>query len=53
LSVKAAAAELGVSRPTLSSLLNGNAGLKEDRPLCIERAFGVKRYKLMRIQSAY
>jgi antitoxin HigA-1 len=55
MSVTAAAEEaaLGVSRPTLSSLLNGKAGLSGDRSLRIEKAFGVKRDTLMRMQSAY
>jgi addiction module HigA family antidote len=47
------AAALGVSRPTLSSLLNGKAGLSGDSSLRIEKAFGVKKYTLMRMQSAY
>ncbi len=51
LSVTAAAA-LGVSWPTPSSLLNGKAGLSGDRSLRIEKAFGVKRYTLMRMRSA-
>jgi addiction module HigA family antidote len=53
LSVTAAAAALGVSRPTLSSLLNGKAGLSGDMALRIEKAFGVKMGTLMRMQSAY
>jgi addiction module HigA family antidote len=53
LSVTAAAAALGVSRPTLSSLLNGKAGLSGDRSLRIEKAFGVRMDTLMRMQSAY
>jgi addiction module HigA family antidote len=53
LSVKAAAVALGVSRPTWSSLLNGNAGLSGDMALRIEKAFGVKMDTLMRMQSAY
>ena len=53
LSVTAAAAALGVSRPTLSSLLNGKAGLSGDMALRIEKAFGVKMDTLMRMQSAY
>jgi len=53
LSVTAAAAALGVSRPTLSSLLNGKAGLSGDMALRIERPFGVKMDTLMRMQSAY
>jgi addiction module HigA family antidote len=42
LSVTAAATALGVSRPTLSSLLNGKAGLSGEMALRIEKAFGVK-----------
>ena len=53
LSVTAAAAALGVSRPALSSLLNGKAGLSGDMALRIEKAFGVKMDTLMRMQSAY
>ena len=53
LSVTAAAVALGVSRPTLSSLLNGKAGLSGDMALRIEKAFGVKMDTLMRMQSAY
>jgi addiction module HigA family antidote len=53
LSVTAAAEALGVSRPTLSSLLNGKAGLSGDMALRIEKAFGVKMDTLMRMHSAY
>lgn len=53
LSVTAAAAALGVSRPTLSSLLNGKAGLSGDMAMRIEKAFGVKMDTLMRMQSSY
>ena len=53
LSVTAAAVALGVSRPALSSLLNGNASLSGDMALRIEKAFGVKMDTLMRMQSAY
>jgi antitoxin HigA-1 len=53
LSVTAAAAALRVSRPALSSLLNGKAGLSADMALRIEKAFGVKMDTLMRMQSAY
>jgi addiction module HigA family antidote len=53
LSVTAAAAALKVSRPTLSSLLNGKADLSGDMALRIEKAFGVKMDTLMRMQSAY
>ncbi len=53
LSVTAAAKGLGVSRPTLSSLLNGRAGLSGDMALRIEKAFRVKMDTLMRMQAAY
>jgi addiction module HigA family antidote len=53
LTVTAAAAALGVSRPTLSSLLNSKAGLSGEMALRIEKAFGVKMDTLMRMQSAY
>jgi addiction module HigA family antidote len=53
LTVTAAAAALGVSRPALSSLLNAKAGLSGDMALRIEKAFGVKMDTLMRMQSAY
>src|SRR3974390_1882620 len=51
--VTAAAAALKVSRPALSSLLNGKADLSGDMALRIEKAFGVKMDTLMRMQSAY
>jgi len=53
LSVTAAATTLQVSRPALSSLLNGKADLSGDMALRIEKAFGVKMDTLMRMQAAY
>jgi addiction module HigA family antidote len=53
LSVTAAAAALQVSRPALSSLLNGKADLSGDMALRIEKAFGVKMDTLMRMQGSY
>ena len=53
LSVAAAANVLGVSRPTLSNMLNGNADLSGDMALRIEKAFGVKMDTLMRMQSSF
>ena len=53
LSVTAAAAALRVSRPALSSLLNGKADLSGEMALRVEKAFGVKMDTLMRMQSAY
>ncbi|MGD0832072.1 MAG: HigA family addiction module antitoxin [Terracidiphilus sp.] len=53
LSVTAAAAVLQVSRPALSSLLNGKANLSGEMALRIEKAFGVRMDTLMRMQSSY
>lgn len=53
LTVTAAAVALQVSRPSLSSLLNGSADLSGEMALRIEKAFGVKMDTLMRMQSAY
>jgi addiction module HigA family antidote len=53
LSVTAAAAALHVARPTLSSLLNDKAALSWDMALRIEKAFGVKMDRLMRMQASY
>ena len=53
LTVTSAAAALRVSRPALSSLLNGNADLSGDMALRIEKAFGVRMDTLMRMQSSY
>ena len=53
LSVTDAAKALQVSRPALSSLLNGKADLSGDTALRIEKAFGVKMETLMRMQSSY
>jgi antitoxin HigA-1 len=53
LSVTAAAKALQVSRPALSSLLNGSADLSGNMALRIEKAFGVKMDTLMRMQASY
>jgi addiction module HigA family antidote len=53
LTVTAAAAALQVSRPALSSLLNGKASLSGDMALRIEKAFGVRMETLMRMQSSF
>ena len=53
LSVTAAAKALRVSRPALSSLLNGKADLSGDMALRIEKVFGVKMDTLMRMQASY
>jgi addiction module HigA family antidote len=53
LSVTEAAKVLGVSRPTLSSLLNAKADLSGDMALRFEKAFGVDMDTLMRMQNSY
>ncbi len=53
LTVTGAAAVLRVSRPALSSLLNGKADLSGEMALRIEKAFGVKMDTLMRMQASY
>ena len=53
LSVTAAGAALQVSRPALSSLLNGKADLSGEMALRIEKAFGVQMDTLMRMQASY
>jgi len=52
LTVTAAAEALRVSRPALSSLLNGKADLSGEMALRIEKAFGVRMDTLMRMQSS-
>ena len=53
LSVTDAAKVLGVSRPTLSSLLNGKADLSGDMAVRFEKAFGVDLVPLLRMQNSY
>ena|SRR5947209_4393465 len=53
LTVTEAANVLRVSRPTLSSLLNGRADLSGDMAVRFEKAFGVDMETLMRMQSSY
>jgi len=53
LTVTAAAKALRVSRPAVSSLLNGKADLSGDMALRIEKVFGVKMDTLMRMQASY
>jgi addiction module HigA family antidote len=53
MTVTDAAKALRVSRPALSSLLNGKSDLSGEMALRIEKAFGVKMDTLMRMQSAY
>ena len=53
LSVTAAAQALGVTRATLSTLLNERASLSPEMALRIEKAFGVSMDTLMRMQNSY
>jgi addiction module HigA family antidote len=53
LSVTDAAHVLGVTRPTLSALLNERAHLSPEMALRIEKAFGVSMDTLMRMQNSY
>ncbi|WP_066716248.1 MULTISPECIES: HigA family addiction module antitoxin [Hyphomicrobiales] len=53
LSVTAAAAVLGVTRPALSALLNGRAALSAEMALRFEKAFGLSMDTLMRMQNSF
>lgn len=53
LSVTTAAQALGVTRATLSTLLNERAHLSPEMALRIEKAFGVSMDTLMRMQNSY
>ena len=53
LSVTDVATVLGVTRQTLSNLLNERGALTADMALRIEKAFGPKMDHLMRMQLAY
>jgi addiction module HigA family antidote len=51
--VKDAAKLLGVGRPALSNLLNGNAALSQEMAVRLEKAFGVDQQKLLELQANY
>ncbi len=53
LNVTEAARALGVTRPALSSLLNGRTALSPDMALRVEKAFGPKMDTLLRMQTAF
>lgn len=53
LTVTAAAEVLGVTRATLSTLLNERAHLSPEMALRVEKAFGVSMDTLMRMQNSY
>lgn len=53
LSVTRAAEVLGVTRATLSTMLNERANLSPEMAVRIEKAFGVSMDALMRMQNSY
>jgi addiction module HigA family antidote len=53
LSVTTAAKTLGVGRPALSNLLNGNASLSSEMATRIEKAFGASSEALLKMQADY
>jgi len=53
LNVSDAAKVLGVTRPTLSNMLNENAALSPEMAIRLEKAFGVSMEELVRMQCAY
>ena len=53
MSVTEAAKRLGVGRPALSNLLNGNASLSPEMAVRLERAFGSDRQALLEMQAAF
>jgi len=53
ISVTKAAALIGVGRPALSNLLNGNAALSADMAARLEKAFNYPRSKLLEMQAKY
>lgn len=53
MSVTKAAQLLGVGRPALSNLLNGNAALSPEMAARLEKAFGHSREELMEMQARY
>ena len=53
MTVTEAAKKLGVGRPALSNLLNGNASLSHNMAVRLEKSFGADRKKLLDIQDTY
>ena len=53
LSVTDAAKVLGVTRPALSSLLNGRSALSAEMALRIEKAFGLEMETMMNMQTMF
>ena len=53
ISVTNAAKRLGVGRPALSNLLNGNSSLSPNMAIRLEKSFGADRQKLLDLQAAF
>ena len=53
MSVTDAAKRLGVGRPALSNLLNGNSSLSPNMAVRLEKSFGADRQKLLDMQAAF
>lgn len=53
LAVKKAAELMGIGRPALSNLLNGNAALTPEMAIRFEKAFGANAQELLALQAAY
>ena len=53
LNVSTAAAHRGVTRPAMSNLLNGHAGLSAEMAIRFEKAFGIPADALVRMQAAH
>ena len=53
MSVKDAAQRLGVGRPALSNLLNGNSSLSAEMAVRLEKAFGADRQTLVNLQASF
>ncbi|HMH09978.1 MAG TPA: HigA family addiction module antitoxin [Candidatus Nitrosopolaris rasttigaisensis] len=53
LTITQAAAGLGVTRKTLSQLLNGHAGISPEMAIRLSRAFGRSPESWLALQSAY
>ncbi len=53
LSVKEAAAVIGIGRPALSNFLNGKASLSQDMATRLQKSFGADRAKLLNMQQEY
>jgi addiction module HigA family antidote len=53
LSITEAAAALGVTRPTLSKVLNGRAAVSPEMAIRLSKAFGSRAETWLRLQMAY